>query len=249
MSTDQAAAAFTAALQTDAGRPPADPGQLAAPPPRQDRDLEAPHGRAEDGTPLAPFGVKGDGSPRLKPGRPSSKDPAERPRVINAAASPASSGSAASSSSAAPAKTTAAEDYTEDLIGFGMSVWLGASCIRGGKLGPIRLPDVRPYALVLHEEIPRQAAVWNVAAQQNATVREYVKKLSADGSLTWMLGVGIAAAGLVGACVELGRAEQEVRDRAAAINDAKVKEYVAQSVDLAELGIADETPEQTAAAA
>ena len=212
--TDDVAAAFEAALAADAGAsvPPEVPA-----PPRIDHDPKAPHGRAEDGSPLAPHGLKADGTPRLKPAGPGRPKGDDKPRVAAAAASPAGKGGGA--------------DYTADLMDLGHQVWMGASMIRGGKLGPIRLPDARPFAFVWQQQLASGAAAWNEAAKQNATVRGWVQKFSGDGSASWVIGVGIWGIGLVSACVELAKAPAEVRAQAAAANDAAMQEFIGKQVE------------------
>lgn len=208
-------AAFEAALSADAGR--GAPSEIAAPP-RQERDPEAPHGRAEDGSPLAPFGVKADGTPRLRepgPGRPK----ADAPRVTTTAGTPAKTGTA-----------KAAADYTNDLLGLGTAVWLGISSMKGGALGPVRLPDCRPYAAVWKQTLPQMATVWNTAAQQNDQVRSAVEKFTGEGSMTWVIGVAVVSAGFVSSCVELAKAPAEVKASATAANDAALQEYVSRQV-------------------
>jgi len=208
-------AAFEAALNADAGR-----GAVAdvPAPPRQDRDPEAPHGRADDGTPLAPYGVKADGTPRLRepgPGRPRAEDKARvtTSPVVKLAGAKA-----------------AAVDYTDDLLGLGTAVWLGASSMKGGRLGPVRLPDCRPYAAVWKQTLPQMAAVWNTAAQQNDQVRSAVEKFTGEGSMTWVVGVAVVTAGFVSSCTELAKAPAEVRAQATAANDAALQEYVSAQV-------------------
>ncbi|HWG26111.1 hypothetical protein [Actinospica sp.] len=209
-------AAFEAALSADAGR--GVPAYVPAPP-RQERDPEAPHGRAEDGSPLAPYGVKQDGTPRLRepgPGRPKAED---KPRVTSAPAV-----------KAAGAKAAAA-DYTDDLLGLGTAVWLGISSMKGGALGPVRLPDCRPYAAVWKQTLPQMAAVWNTAAQQNDQVRSAVEKFTGEGTMTWVVGVAVVSAGFVSSCVELAKAPPEVRANATAANDAQLQAYVSRQVE------------------
>lgn len=206
-------AAFEAALAADAGL--SAPADIPAPP-RHERDPEAPHGRAEDGTPIAPFGLKADGTPRLREPGPGRGNKADAPRVT--------------SLPKAAAPKAAAADYTEDLLGLGTAVWLGVSSIKGGSLGPVRLPDCRPYAAVWKSQLPQMAAAWNAAAQQNATVRAAVEKFSGDGSMTWVVGVAVVSAGLVSSVAQLAKAPQEVRDNFAQANDELIQEYVSRQV-------------------
>jgi hypothetical protein len=222
---DDIGAAFEAALATDAGTSP--PPEIPAPPRKPERDPAAPHGRTEDGSALAPYGLKSDGTPRLKPAGPGRPKGDDKPRVTTAT----------SRSDTVAAKAGGGADYTQDLMGLGTSVWLGASSIRGGKLGPVKVPDLRPYAAAWHAQLPVMAAAWNTAAQQNETVRGYVEKFTGDGSMTWVIGVAVASAGFVAGCIELAKAPAEVRGRAAAANDARMQEYVGRMVE--EMGLAE----------
>lgn len=208
-------AAFEAALSADAGRDV--PAEVPAPP-RHDRDPEAPHGRAEDGTPLAPFGLKADGTPRLREPGPGRGNKADAPRVTSVPAAKAAGGKAT-------------VDYTDDLLGLGTAVWLGMSSIKGGAIGPLRLPDVRPYAAVWKSQMPQMAAAWNTAAQRNPAVRSAVEKFSGEGSMTWIVGVAVVSAGLVSSVAQLAKAPQEVRDQFAQANDELVQDYVQRQVE------------------
>lgn len=213
---DDIGAAFEAALAQDAGS--AEPPQAPPPPRRPERDPEAPHGRDGDGTPLAPYGTKRDGTPRIKPPGPGRPRDEEKPRVT-ASAPPAAGGGKAE-----------ARDYSADLAGLATTGWLALSSIRGGKFGPVTLPDTRPYAAVLHQQTPALVAAWNAAAQQNAAVRGWVEKFSGDGSMTWIVGVAVSGVQLIAGCVELARAAPEVRAAAAETNDKRLGEFAAAQV-------------------
>ncbi len=184
-----AAAAFQAALRRDAV---ANPPEMPAPPRiAVSADPDAPHGRGEDGAALAPYGVKADGRPRIKPAGPGrgNRSPDDRPNETRAAASsPSSSGSKA-----------AAVDYRDDLAGLGMSVWLAGST----------LPATRPYAALFKQSMPGMVEAWNEAAQHNATVRGYVEKLAGEGSWSWVIKVAITTTPFVLGCWELARPMSE----------------------------------------
>lgn len=217
---DDIGAAFEAALAKDAGTSP--PPEVPAPPRIPERDPAAPHGRADDGSPKAPFGLKSDGTPRLKPAGPGRPRADDKPRVTAAAAPSAG-------------KPADKPDYTEALMGLGTAVWLGASSIRGGKLGPVRLPDCRPMAMAWRQQLPQLAAAWNAAAQQNTTVRGYVENLTGDGGKSWVIGVAVTGASFVGSCIELARAPKDVRDQWAAANDAEMEQFIKRQVEAAGL--------------
>lgn len=149
---------------------------------------------------------------------------------------------------AAPAATAApaARDYSADLTDFGNQVWLGASMLRGGKILGIPVPDGRPFAAVWKDSLPNGVAAWNRAAQQNATVRQYVGKLGGEGGISWVLGVALWAAGLVGAAQALAQAPAEVRAQVIEANDQKLGEYVAEQVKALGLEVPDEQEAQAA---
>lgn len=213
---DDVADTFQAALQKDAGR---EPGRDVPSPPPPARDPEAPHGRTVDGAALAPYGLKADGTPRVKPAGPG------RPKIAVADAPP----TAAPPAAAAP--TAGGEDYSQDLLDLATSVWIGVSSLKGGKLGPFKLPDLRAYALVWHQQTPTTVATWNKAAQQNPTVRAYVRKLSGEGSWSWIIGVAISGAGLAAGMAAVRNAPPERRAELAAINDVKSKEYITAQLE------------------
>lgn len=232
--------AFIAALEADAGAA-ADHGPRVAPPPKKSDNPDAPHGFAEDGTtPLAPYGHKADGRPRIKPGGPGrarTRSPDDRARV--AAVRPASS-SAAGAAGAAGAAADGA-DYTGPLTDLGTSLWLAGSMLRGGRLLILPVPDVRPYAAVFKQQMPGLIGAWNVAARQNATVRGYVERVTGDGAWSWKVGVAVASAGFAAACIEMGKADPEIKAAAAAANDAELDRFMISQ--LAELGLDAHMPE------
>lgn len=215
--TDEIGDAFSAALVKDAGAAP-DPVTAEAPPRRSERDPEAPHGRAEDGTPLAPFGTKADGTPRVKPAGPGRPSKDDQPRT----APPAP-----------PAPKDEEDGYAADLLALGQQVWVAMSMLRGGRILGVRLPDVRPYAMVWHQQLPAGAAAWDQAARQSPQVRAFVQRYTGNGSSTWVLGVGLWGVALVGSCIELAKAPAEFRATAADANDKMVSEFIAEQIEAA----------------
>ena len=186
---DDVDAAFSAALNADAGVTPAE----IPPPPRKAAviDPEAPHGRNEDGTPKAPYGFKnGTNIPRRTiPGPGQRKKGDDAPRTTPAVA---------------PVKAGKPRDYTADLAGLGTSVWMGG----------VALPPTRPYAHVWKQCLPQMVHAWNEAAQQNTQVRHYVEQLAGDSSFAWVLGVGLATAPLIAGCLELAKSGKTAEEKA-----------------------------------
>jgi hypothetical protein len=225
---DDVADTFHAALEKDAGR---EPGRDVSSPPPPPRDPEAPHGRGPDGAPLAPHGLRADGTPRIKPAGPG------RPRTAVAEVPPAAA--------AAPGAPPQGEDFSQDLLNLATSVWIGASNLKGGKLGPFALPDLRPYALVWHKQTPSLVNTWNEAAKQNPAVRAYVRKLSGEGSWSWIIGVAISGAGLAAGMAAVRSAPPEKRAELAAINDAKSKEFITAQMTALGLEVPDDEEGET----
>lgn len=216
--------AFRAGLQADAARSAGDPapGPDIPPPPRRARDdPEAPHGRDADGTPLAPYGHKADGTPKIKPGGPGRK-PANAPRIIDEDTTPPP---------AAADIPGAAKEYVGDLMGVGTAAWLGLSAVRGGQIWRIKLPDLRPYAAVLHQSTPDLAAAWAMGAAANPTVRRHVRKLSGDGSYAWVFAVGATTLGFAGMCAQVAQLPAEERNAIAEKNDVMVQQFMQDSMN------------------
>ena len=235
--------AFAAALDADAGAA-VDHGPAAAAPPRKSDNPDAPHGVGPDGVPLAPYGHKADGKPRIKPGGPGrarQANPDDKARV----ATLPSSGSAASSSSGPAADV----DYSAQLQDLGTTVWLAGSMLRGGRLLIVPVPDTRPYAAVWKQQLPGLVAAWSVAARQSPAVRSYLERVSGDGAWSWKIGVGVTMVGLAAACMEMAKAPAEIKAAAAAANDAELEAFM--TAQIAELGLVPDGPgeaDQAAAA-
>lgn len=220
VTADPVSSTFAQALAKDAGHSVAAPPDIPPPPPV---DPAAPHGRDGDGKPLAPYGFrKSDGLPNKKPPGPG------RPRTASQAP-PARRPPAGGPSS--PSVPVGGEDIATDLGDFADSIWLGLSGLRGGRIGPVRLPDTRPYALAWHQSTPQLVVAWTQAARQNATVRGYVGKLSGDGSMAWVIGVGVAMGSLASAAASIAGMPAEDRAKLAAANDAMAREYAMAQVE------------------
>jgi hypothetical protein len=150
---------------------------LATPEPDEKPDYPAP--------PRRDYGVKDDGTPKLAAGRPR-KTAADRPRAGKVPDPPPAKPKNAG-------KDLPPGDYTEKLTSFGNGIWMG--------LAALPLDHARAFGAVWKIQLPAQVAAWNVAAQQDAGVRRAVEKLA--GGPTWIIGVAIATAPLVGAGIAI----------------------------------------------
>ena len=142
--------------------------------------------------------------PNLKPGGPGrGHKNDDKPRVTD----PGKTVAAGPGKAAGGQPAAARADYSEDLAGLGMSVWMAGSALQGGQLPLLKIRGTgpAPYAYVWHDQLPRGVAAWNAAAQQNATVRGWVEKLAGEGSWQWVFGVGIWGANLPAGFQELRR--------------------------------------------
>jgi len=224
------ATAFSAALDADAGAA-VDHGPRVSAPPKKSDNPDAPHGLDENGVPLAPYGHKADGRPRIKPGGTGRRSPDDKARVatMRPASSQAGPGPGAGSSSAD------GPDFTEQLADLGTTVWLAGSMLRGGRLFIVPVPDARPYAAVFKQQLPGLVGAWNVAARQSSAVRGYVERVSGEGAWSWKVGVAVTCVGFVAACAEMAKAPAEVKAAAAAANDAELERFM--TAQIAELGL------------
>jgi hypothetical protein len=165
---------------------------MAAPANGEAPDYPAPPRKDEE----APFGRKADGTPRARragPGRP--RDDKARTGPVP---KPAAKGKAG-----APAGPPA--DYTEVLSGFGQAVWMA--------LAAVPVPHTQAFAAVWQVQLDAEVAAWNTAAQQDANVRRAVERLA--GGPTWIVGVAVATAPLVGGAIALAR-DEKIRGELAA---------------------------------
>lgn len=169
--------AFAAAMEA-----PARPREPSAPP---EVDNDAPHGRDENGQPLAPYGLTKDGKPRRSAAGRRAKD--DQPRTA-----PAGSGTGAGPGEtpgvSAPAST---RDYTGPLSEFADAVWfVGSALGKGGSA----LPLVGQY--IPERKVAAQAGVFkaykanlvsavNTAAQHNARAARFAARIE-TGDITWV---------------------------------------------------------------
>jgi hypothetical protein len=168
--------AFAVAMDTPGA--PREPG----PPPEVDND--APHGRDEDGAPLAPYGLTRDGKPKRSPAgrKPAAADKA---RVTAAAQDQAPEGNGAGAG-AAPGKW--APGIAEALE----TLWLGGTMIGTagtdlpvvGRLIPgVQLQAQAAVILTFKDSI---ATALDLCAQHNASARRLAEKMAA-GDVGWAL--------------------------------------------------------------
>lgn len=201
--TDEAQAAFNAALAQDAGRPAQDDlGFDADPPPVKEAkpadDKPRTRKRAEP---------KGDAKPRTAP----------------AALAPDSG------KDYAPGLLATGEQIWVALsVNHGVS--LGKRKMRDGSIRPLlSLPDTRPYATVFHRFLPLMARAWSEGANQNPTVRRWVSKFAGDAGegISWVLMVGLSSAMFAMGCAKLAEAQNvELRAQLAEQNDAHLAQYL-----------------------
>lgn len=206
--------AFNAALRHDAAvAPPTIPG----PPRTEPRDPEAPHGRDSDGKPLTPFGIGKNGLPRIKAATPG----AGRPRRDKDAArvDDAPDDRTKPPPGAEPGADAGKKDYTEDLTGFAVSLWMGAA--------PFEL--TAPYAHVWKRSYPGMVKAWNQGAQSNKTIRQYAEKISGEGSWAWVIAAALTSAQFAAAVWELSKPIKDPVKKAE--RDKLKKEYAAASQD------------------
>lgn len=168
-------AAFAAAMEA-----PARPADPAAPPPV---DHEAPHGRDEDGIPLAPYGHNKDGSVRKSNAGRRSRD--EQPRTA-----PANPGAPAGQ-----AVAVAGRDYRAALSEFGDACWfVGSALGKGGSAIPLvgkYLPErkIAAQAGVFRAFKPSLVQALNTAAQHNARAARFAASIE-TGEMTWVMMCG-----------------------------------------------------------
>lgn len=202
------------ALAADAAASPSAP-----PPPRKERPPDA--------TPEAPWGFKADGTPRKGPpgpGRPRTiPDGADKPRVTDQPLPSAPSGGPANLQPAAGA------DYSDQIGGALTMVWMGMAGV----------PWTRAHAAVLRNSTPSLVPAWNSAAQQNATVRRYVLKLSGEGSWAWVIPVTIATTPLVMAMWQVTR-DPELRATLAAQTEKEFTAFITEQARAAGMDIPDQ---------
>lgn len=214
MSEDAAQDAFRKALEQDAHVDLA----AGAPPPPPRRDPEAPHGRDEAGAPLAPYGLKADGTgPRLKPAGPGRGGKAAQGAVDKPRVTVAPQGEAAR----AAAST---RDYTEQLDDLAQGVWAVMSGV------PVPWTNLRirfqAQAAIWHGNTPTLVRSGNTIARHCPPVAAKVDALT-TGNAAWMLPALFGLAPFVGQSLAMWRSPVAGDiERLAAVNEAAFQQML-----------------------
>lgn len=186
---------------------PAPPKQPPAPP---EIDPAAPHGRGEDGEPLAPFGLTKEGVPRRSAAGRKVKDPDNAART--GPAQPSTPGDTPDNSQLEP------KDFSAPLMDAGESLWFGGSVV--ATVGP-KIPLIGRWVpgqklsatmAVFDSERPRLAAALNEAAQHDARARKLAEKLS-SGDVGWALTCMFMVAPFTGAVAAIWQGDDALAQR------------------------------------
>lgn len=161
---------------------PARPRAEATTPAEVDQD--APFGRGDDGSPIAPYGLTKDGRPKRSAGGRPPKDSPDHART----ATPEQVVKTAGPRHARPEP----HDWTGELNGLADAAWFGMSAI--SKVAPNvpvigrLIPDKKlaAQAFVLSETKPQLIAAVNLAAQHNARASAFCQRLEGGDGL-WAL--------------------------------------------------------------
>lgn len=195
--TDEAGAAFTAALMEDAGtQAPAEPD---FPPP-----------------PPVKSATKTDSKPRTRKPR--------EPRVTADAKPRTATAPAAGKDYTGDLLSLGMNVWGAASMVHGFQ--FGRRKTPDGVRPLVSVPDLRPYAAVFNQSLPNLATAWNQAAQQDPRVRAWVEKYTGGEAPTWVLGVGVAMGQFAAACYAMAKAPAEVRAEAAEVNDAALQAAV-----------------------
>jgi len=198
-----------------------------------DVDQDAPFGRGEDGSPIAPHGLTKDGKVRRSAGGRPPKNSPDRARTAEAA-------DTAPADRPGRAKPEP-HDYTEDLDGLADAAWFGLSA--AAKIAP-RIPLVgkllpaektAAQAFILAETKPRLIAAVNLAAQHNARAAAFCKSLEGGDGL-WALTCMFMVMPVISVSVDIWKGDEDALKEAelpalaemAARNEKKMDEMVAR---------------------
>jgi hypothetical protein len=125
----------------------------------------------------------------------------------------------------APSASTA-HDYSEDIGGALTMVWMGLATI----------PYTRAHAAIVRAQTPAMVPAWNVAAQQNPTVRKYVEKLSGEGSWAWVIPVTVVTMPLLTGMWQVTR-NRELRVQLAAQTEKDFAAFIVEQARAAGMEI------------
>ncbi|HEX4661890.1 MAG TPA: hypothetical protein VH307_31225 [Streptosporangiaceae bacterium] len=202
MTVDPALAKDLLSEVLDADAAKADETPAAPPPPRSPWLLE-------DGTPR--WGLKPDGTPRRA--RPGTGRPPKDDKPRTAKELPPGNESPARE----PTRGTTGRDYTDQIAGALSMTWMGMAAV----------PFTRAHAAVLHAHIPDMIPAWNTAAQQNATIRHAIEKLSGDGSWSWVIPVTVVTTPVVLGMWQVTR-DGDLRTHLAAQTEKDFREFLTE---------------------
>ena len=131
----------------------------------------------------------------------------QRARTTTAAADPRDAKKAKEAAKLTP------KDFSADLAAITDAVWLGAS----------QLPVAAPYAAILKGNQAGLVSALNQAANQNATVRNYVEKISGGGNGSWMMSLGMVGVSMAMQGMQMAK-DPELRRQVVEANAQAVAE-------------------------
>lgn len=203
-----------------------------------DIDQDAPFGRADDGSPISPYGVTKEGKVRRSAGGRPAKNSPDAARTAAAPETPVEGKAVPGDRGKGKPEP---HDYTEDLDGLADTAWFGLSM--ASKIAP-KIPVISKLvpedklasqAFILAETRPRLVAAANLAAQHSSRAAKFCKSLEGgDGlwALTCMFMVmpviSISMTVWTGDEAELKEAELPTLKEMAAKNAAKMDDMLAK---------------------
>lgn len=237
---DPGAKTLDAAFAEAMGAPPR-PKEPKAPP---EIDPDAPHGRDENGVPLAPHGLTKDGRPRkTAAGRPAKDDKART--------GPPAHGQDDKKDDPA----AAGHDYAPALTEAADAAWFltAAVGVAGGKIPVVGkwVPDkkIAAQAVMLRAFQPQLVGAMNLAAQHNDHARKFARKCE-DGTISWVLVCGFTTLPFLTASLAIWQGDKALAEHGMPLleelakqNEAELDEFVAQMA-----GQLQEAPAEAAAA-
>lgn len=190
---DHAGQQFAAAM---AAPEPQNGQQPDYPRPRRRKDPEAPFGRNDDGSPVAPHGFGANGKPRQNPPGPGRGGKGH----ADAKARTQPAGKAVT-----PAGTAAKADYTRELVEFTDGCWMvmAGTPVPWKKLAGFRT-KIRAQAAILKENQAGIVNAVNLGAVHNEQVRAKVEALT-TGAISWVLPAMFLLTPFVASTAELWR--------------------------------------------